>query len=105
MPAFRASRGDEKTTGSPSAASVPSSGGWTPERVLIKVDLPAPLSPRRQLISPARTVNDTPSRATTAPKYFEISRASRRGLRAARSAGVRGAAAGAAAGDIDMSGS
>src|SRR6266850_4287584 len=79
MPAFRASRGEVKRTGSPSTASVPSSGGWTPERVLMSVDLPAPLSPSRQLISPARTARETPSRATTAPKYFEMLRASRSG--------------------------
>src|SRR5436190_11866686 len=79
MPASRASRGDPNVTGVPSTASVPSSGGCTPDRVLIRVDLPAPLSPSRQLISPARTSRLTPSSATTAPKYFEMFRASSRG--------------------------
>ena len=79
----RVARRVERRTGWPSTASVPSSGGWTPDSVLIRVDLPAPLSPRRQLISPARTVSETPSRATTAPKYFEMLRASRSGVASA----------------------
>ena len=28
---------------------------WAPARILMKVDLPAPLSPRTQVTSPART--------------------------------------------------
>src|SRR5690606_15646683 len=49
---------------------------WTPERILMRVDLPAPLSPRRQVTSPARTNIDTSDRATTLPKYFETLRTS-----------------------------
>src|SRR5437764_7330409 len=39
-----------------------------PERILTRVDLPAPLSPTRATTSPARTSKSTPSRAWTGPK-------------------------------------
>src|SRR3990170_2603480 len=88
-PASSASRGEPKRTVLPSTARVPPSGSNTPDRILIRVDLPAPLSPSRQTTSPALTASETSSRATTAPKYFETLRASRRGVR------VRGSAFGA----------
>ena len=40
-------------TASQENAATPSSGGKTPDRILISVDLPAPLSPRTQVTSPA----------------------------------------------------
>jgi two-component system CheB/CheR fusion protein len=75
----RASRGEENSTGVPYIVYSPELGWCTPERILMNVDLPAPLSPSRQLISPARTSSETPSSATTAPKYLEMLRASSSG--------------------------
>ena len=46
----------------------------------MSVDLPAPLSPRRQTTSPACTAIDTSSSAMTEPKYFETERASMSGV-------------------------
>src|SRR4029450_1658639 len=54
-------------------------GGKTPARILMSVDLPAPLSPSRHSTSPARTSIVMSSRAITWPKYFETPRASRTG--------------------------
>ena len=52
IPRARASRGPEKLTGSPSNSTSPLSGECTPERILISVDLPAPLSPSTQVTWP-----------------------------------------------------
>src|SRR5262245_58977966 len=41
--------------------------------ILIRVDLPAPLSPNTQATSPARTVRLMPSRATIGPKALPTS--------------------------------
>src|SRR4051812_35521753 len=82
MPRAKASRGEENTVGSPSTAIVPSSGRSRPESILIRVDLPAPLSPSRQTTSPALTLIDTSARATTGPKYFDTERASTIGFAA-----------------------
>src|SRR3954471_23667842 len=49
----------------------PSSGFWKPEIVLISVDLPAPLSPRRPRTSPLRRCRLTSRRAVTGPKRLE----------------------------------
>ncbi len=38
----------------------------------MKLDLPAPLSPRMHVTSPAFTCAETSFSATTLPKYFEI---------------------------------
>ena len=56
MPWSSASRGEPKVTGLPSTFNVPSVCGCSPEMILIRVDLPAPLSPRTQATSPAFTV-------------------------------------------------
>ena len=45
MPCLMASDGEEKWTVSPLMTMVPSSGFWTPYRIFIRVDLPAPFSP------------------------------------------------------------
>ncbi len=79
MPRSSASRGDENWTGWPSMSIAPRSGWKTPDRILMSVDLPAPLSPRRQLTSPARTDSETVSRAMTRPKSLDTSRASSTG--------------------------
>ena len=46
------------------------SAGCTPDRILISVDLPAPLSPSRQWTSPGSTAIDTSCSAITLPKYL-----------------------------------
>src|SRR5262245_23121414 len=76
MPAARASDGDAKVIGSPSRSIRPSSGGTTPAMILIRVDLPAPFSPRTAWIRPARTVRSAPAKACTPPYRFETPRAS-----------------------------
>ena len=53
MPRAIASRGEPKLTGSPSTRYRPSLGRWTPARIWIRVDFPAPLSPSRQVTWPA----------------------------------------------------
>ena len=60
-------RGEENVVGSPSSSSSPSLCSCTPERILMSVDLPAPLSPSTQVTSPARTVVVIPSSAMTVP--------------------------------------
>src|SRR5262245_9395738 len=71
MPRSSASLGEEKCTGAPSTEYTPSSGEWTPDKILIRVDLPAPLSPRMQVTLPALTTADTSESAMTEPKYLE----------------------------------
>ena len=53
MPSFCASMGLVTSTVAPFSVSVPRVGRWTPARILAKVDLPAPFSPRSAWISPA----------------------------------------------------
>ena len=76
MPASLASRGEQKRVGSPSTSSSPSSCWCTPERILISVDLPAPLSPSTQVTSPALTTVETSLSAMTFPKYLPMPRTS-----------------------------
>ena len=52
MPAWLASRGELNSTSLPSIMILPEVGLCTPERILIKVDLPAPLSPSSAWTSP-----------------------------------------------------
>ena len=59
---------EAKAMGSPSSSMVPEVGGWTPERIFMRVDLPAPFSPMRATTSPARISKSTPRRAWVAPK-------------------------------------
>src|ERR1700734_823952 len=47
-----ASRGLANLTFSPLTSTVPELGWWTPDITLIRVDLPAPLSPRRHRTLP-----------------------------------------------------
>src|SRR5690554_3930184 len=54
----------------------PLSGLCTPDRTLIMVLLPAPLSPSRQCTSPGRTVIDMSFSAMTLPKYLLMLRTS-----------------------------
>ena len=71
IPLWRASRGEANCTSAPVDAQLPSSRWYTPERILISVDLPAPLSPRTHVTSPASTCSETSWSALTLPKYFE----------------------------------
>src|SRR5918994_1500400 len=59
---------------------VPASGGWTPQRTLTIVLLPAPFSPRSAWISPASHEKSAPSSATTPPNRLSIPVALRRGI-------------------------
>src|ERR671921_1763561 len=73
MPWSSASRGEPKVTGLPSTFTVPSEWGWSPAMILMRVDLPAPLSPSTQVTSPALTVRLMPDRATMGPKDLPTS--------------------------------
>ena len=68
MPRARASAGEAKFATFPSNSIVPASGVSTPLRILMSVDLPAPLSPTSPVISPLAICEATSSSATTAPK-------------------------------------
>src|SRR5918996_3571116 len=68
MPSALASAGLAKVTGAASNQIRPELGSSEPERILIRVDLPAPLSPSRPTTSPGRTSKPTSSSATTGPK-------------------------------------
>src|SRR4051812_21320258 len=65
MPAPIASAGEENDSSRPSTSIVPESGFWTPYRIFISVDLPAPFSPTRACTVPRRTVTLTWSFAMT----------------------------------------
>src|SRR4051812_21135136 len=79
MPRACASCGWRRDTGWPSMRISPASGRWTPEIVLISVDLPAPFSPSSACTSPARTSKLTPFSARTPGKRLEMPRSSRKG--------------------------
>src|SRR6266436_5602015 len=72
MPASLAWCGVSRCISVPQYLIVPVSGLCTPEIVLIKVDLPAPLSPAKARTSPGLRVNDTSLSACRPPKRFEI---------------------------------
>ena len=79
-------RGDariERVAGRREGDVVPStrtrrSSADAPDRVLMRVDLPAPLSPRRHITSPRSTVIETPESAITEPKCLTTLRTSMR---------------------------
>src|SRR5438067_2421801 len=79
MPRLRASRGLENRTGSPMNRSSPPSAGNTPDRILISVDFPAPLSPNRATIRPDHALSDTSTSAVVGPKCLDRCCASRTG--------------------------
>src|SRR5579871_309507 len=70
MPCWRASSGDLRWMGLSSQKMAPLSGGWKPQRILMKVDFPAPLSPTRASTSPFRIYMLTSRNAVTAPKLL-----------------------------------
>src|ERR1044071_7392523 len=54
--------------------------GWMPAMHLMRVDLPAPLSPTSAMTSPSRTSRSTSVSACTDPNDLKTPRSSRRGL-------------------------
>src|SRR5919199_3877389 len=79
MPLSRASRGLVKRTGSPSTRKSPSVCWCSPEMILMRVDLPAPLSPRTQVTWLGRTARSTPCRARMLPYDLPALRSSTTG--------------------------
>src|SRR3989344_3508702 len=67
MPARRASMGLLNWMRWPSSRISPSSGTVAPDSALMRLDLPAPLSPITARISPARSSKSAPSSAVTWP--------------------------------------
>src|SRR4051794_14423633 len=76
MPLSRASRGVEKRTGVPSTRKSPSVCWCSPETILMRVDLPAPLSPRTQVTRLGWTFRSTPCRARMLPYDLPARRSS-----------------------------
>src|SRR5262245_47631567 len=74
-----ASRGPPIDTTSPPRRISPASPESAPLRIFIRVDLPAPFSPSSTCTSPARTSNETPSRATTPGNDLRMPRICRAG--------------------------
>src|SRR5271168_4818068 len=81
IPLSRASCGEEKETRRWSSSISPLSSWKTPETALIRVDLPAPLSPARATTSPGCTSSETPASACTPPKCLVALRTVRMGAR------------------------
>src|SRR5450631_2035653 len=79
MPRSVAALGLCRCTGRPPQRIWPSSGCQIPETVLIRVDLPAPLSPTRAVTWPAGTVRLMSLSARTGPKFLPMSRSSSSG--------------------------
>src|ERR1700690_3910862 len=64
----------------PSKKISPLSQPWIPAMHLMRVDLPAPLSPTSAMISPARTSKSTSDSACTEPNDLVMPRSSRSGV-------------------------
>src|SRR6056297_3274406 len=75
-----ASRGLAKDVCAPFRSIVPDVGWWTPVMTLIRVDFPAPFSPRRAWMEPGISDMPTPFRAMTPGNAFSTLRASRIGV-------------------------
>src|SRR4051812_24003474 len=67
MPSERAWSTERSSVSSPRTYSLPSSGFWKPEMILISVDLPAPLSPSSPSTSPFLRCRLTSRSAVTGP--------------------------------------
>ena len=72
IPSSSATRGEEISVSTPSIEIVPASGRFSPERIPISVDFPAPFSPSRQCTSPRRSVRSIRSFASTPGNPFVI---------------------------------
>jgi hypothetical protein len=95
-PAAIASAVGQPVTSRPSTTTRPASGANIPLRMRISVLLPAPFSPTRAWISPARTSSDASRFARTGPNDLATSviwmaSGLRSGAAPARGAGVVGA--------------
>ena len=64
---LRSAAGDANVTGRSSSSILPSSGATTPAMILIRVDLPAPFSPRTAWMRPASIVRPASCSARTPP--------------------------------------
>src|SRR5918995_2627370 len=87
MPRALDSAGEANWTTSPRSTISPSSGVWTPERIFIRVLLPAPFSPTSPWISPGSSSKSTPSRAVAPPKRLVTPRSARIGSAASTRVG------------------
>src|SRR3954447_4731186 len=84
MPSRAESFGPWIVTGFPSKNTSPLSNGWIPATDLMRVDLPAPLSPTSDITSPSRTSKSTSVSACTDPNDFDTPRSSSVGAAAIR---------------------
>jgi hypothetical protein len=75
IPAAIASCGLANAQGLPDTKIRPLSGRWTPPRMRMSVDLPAPFSPTMAWISPGRTSKSTASSAIVASNRLQIASA------------------------------
>src|SRR5579883_2184950 len=76
IPRLMASPGERRSTRWPSTKISPASGRYSPARMLICVDLPAPFSPRRAWTSPHRAEKSTSWLAATPGKCLLMPRIS-----------------------------
>ena len=67
MPWSRASTVEAKLTRFPSSVISPEEGAVPPDRIFIRVDLPAPFSPNRVVTLPRRMSKFTPLSACVLP--------------------------------------
>ena len=72
MPSERACVTEVKCTSSPLSRIRPLVGGWKPQMIFSRVDLPAPLSPIRPSTSPRPRCRFTSTSAVTAPYRLEM---------------------------------
>ena len=86
--ARRASRADRKRVSWPSISKRPENSWCTPAMIFINVLLPAPFSPTRPWIWPAKSAKSTPRRASTPPKLLVICWSLRMGERPCGIAGL-----------------
>ena len=72
MPSERACVTEVNVTSSPLSRIRPLVGGWKPQMIFSRVDLPAPLSPTRASTSPRSSRRLTSTSAVTAPYRLEM---------------------------------
>ena len=72
MPSERACFTEVNVTSSPLNRIRPLVGGWKPQMIFSRVDLPAPLSPTRASTSPRSSRRLTSTSAVTAPYRLEM---------------------------------
>src|SRR5690625_1588424 len=72
MPCSFAASGESTTNISPLDVIEPPYSVYTPDKILMSVDFPAPLAPNSPSTSPEWSVKSTPFRTRFAPKDFVI---------------------------------